>query len=110
MTHPLLFHVGYHKTATTWMQRKLFTPTYGYRQLAEHEDVWRDVVRPHGFRFDPAAMRDLLAARAQDLAPGEVPVVSSEILSGHPFQGGHENDVYAERLARIAPNARILIS
>ena len=39
-----------------------------------------------------------------------MPVISSEILSGHPFQGGHESDVFAERIQRIAPRARILIS
>lgn len=110
LTHPILFHVGYHKTATTWMQRRLFMPEYGYCQIADHEEVFRHIVQPHGFRFDPTAMRDLLDVRLKTLSSGEVPVVSSEILSGHPFQGGHENDVYAERLARIAPNARILIS
>ena len=92
------------------MQGWLFNPEYGYRQIADHAEVYRHVVRPHGLRFDPAGLRDLIAARRETLAPGEVPVISSEILSGHPFQGGHETDVYAERLAQIAPDARILIS
>ena len=106
----LLLHVGYHKTATTWMQRLLFTPAHGYRQLADHREVFRHIVQPHGLSFDPAPMQALVAERMAGLAAGEVPVISSEILSGHPFQGGHESDVFAERLARIAPGARILIS
>jgi hypothetical protein len=107
---PLLLHVGYHKTATTWMQRQLFVPAHGFRQVAFHREAFDHVVAPHGFDFDPAPLAALLAERAAALAPGEVPVLSSEILSGHPFQGGHGSDVYAERLARIAPQARILIS
>lgn len=110
MAEPLLIHVGYHKTATTWMQRMLFMPVHGYRQLADHREVFRHIVQPHGLSFDPAPMQALIAERRAGLAPSEVPVISSEILSGHPFQGGHESDVFAERLHRIAPAARILIS
>ena len=105
---PVLFHVGYHKTATTWMQARLFQPAYGYRQVASHEDVFRHVVSPHGLYFDAAEMRGLLAERLEGC--GEVPVVSSEIMIGHPFYGGHGSDVYAERIKAICPNARILVS
>lgn len=110
MTKPLLLHVGYHKTATTWMQKLLFTPAHGYRQIATHREIFSHVVRPLGMPFDPAPMRDLIAARLAALAPDEAAVISSEILSGHPFRGGHEAGLYAERLQQIAPQARILIS
>jgi hypothetical protein len=110
MTAPLLLHVGYHKTATTWAQRRLFTPEHGFRQIAFHEEAFEHVVKPHGLRFSPEPMQKIIADARKTLEPGEVPVLSSEILSGHPFQGGHESDVYAERLKAIAPDARILIS
>lgn len=110
MNPPLLLHVGYHKTATTWMQKLLFTPDHGFQQIADHRDVFSHIVQPHGFDFDPAIMRDLISNRMASVQEKQVPVISSEILSGHPFQGGHESDIYAERLARIAPGARILIS
>lgn len=110
MVQHLLVHVGYHKTATTWMQRRLFTSAHGYRQIADHADVFRHIVQPHGLHFSADGMRALMAARMAAVGPAEVSVISSEILSGHPFQGGHESDVYAARLAGIAPRARILIS
>ncbi|SFJ56782.1 hypothetical protein [Celeribacter neptunius] len=106
----ILLHVGYHKTATTWMQKHLFMPAHGFRQLLDHQEIFDLIVKPHGLRFDPEPARTLIAERLQALEPGEVPVISSEVLSGHPFQGGHESDVYAERLARIAPGSRILLS
>jgi hypothetical protein len=105
-----LLHIGYHKTATTWMQRQLFMPVHGYRQLCGHEDVFRHIVQPHGLRFDPAPMQSLITEANQKVEQGEVGVVSSEILSGHPFLGGRESEVYAERLAKIFPKAKVLIS
>jgi hypothetical protein len=110
MSSTPLLHIGYHKTATTWMQRQLFMPVHGYRQLCGHEEVFRHIVQPHGLCFDPKPMQALIATAREKVAPGEVGVVSSEILSGHPIFGGRESEVYAERLAQIFPEAKILIS
>jgi hypothetical protein len=106
----LIVHVGFHKTATSFLQQVLMVPEYGYRPLTDHSDVFAHIVQPHGFDFDPQGMRDLLAIGMQGLQPDEVPVMSSEILSGHPFLGGHGSDVYAERIKAIAPQAKILIT
>lgn len=107
---PLLLHVGYHKTATTWMQRRLFTREHGYAQIAGHGEVDRLIVQPHGLAWDPGPARDLIARARVEVEPGLVPVISSELLSGHPFYGGRESDVLARRLREVAPEARILIS
>lgn len=107
---PPLIHIGYHKTATTWMQTALFQPVHGYRMLADHDEIFARVVQPHGLLFTPGPMQALIAERAADLPEGHVPVVSSEILSGHPFHGGQMSDDYARRLKAIAPDAKILIS
>ena len=108
-TAPILLHVGYHKTATTWLQMRLFRPEHGFRQIVTHQEISDLVERPVELAFDPAPMRALIAERMADVAPGEVPVISSEILSGHPFQAGRDGAVLARRLARIVPEARILI-
>ncbi|MEM7731327.1 MAG: hypothetical protein AAF280_00910 [Pseudomonadota bacterium] len=110
MTKRLLIHIGYHKTATTWMQKHLFLPHHGYHQIMTHQEVFNLIVRPHGLRFEADPVRAVIKDRITQIVPDHVPVISSEILSGHPFQGGHENDIYAERLAQIAPDARILIT
>lgn len=110
MAGRLLLHVGYHKTATTWMQQRLFVPEHGFRQVARHAEAWKHVVGVHGLIFDPEPMKEAIRRGMAELRDGEVPVVSSEILSGHPFFGGMSSDVFAQRLKRIAPDARILIS
>ncbi len=110
MSAPVLFHIGYHKTATTWMQRMLFVPKYGFEQIATHEDVDAHIVAPHGFDFDPRSMAEMIDAKRRRLSNAAVPVVSSEIMSGQPFFGGLSSDVYAQRIKAIAPDARILVS
>ena len=110
MSERLLLHIGYHKTATSWMQQRLFVREHGYHQIARHPEVWEHVVAPHGLLFDPASMRHVIANGMAKLPDGLVPVISSEILSGHPFFGGIGSDVFARRLKEIAPDARILIS
>ncbi|MGV6849203.1 MAG: hypothetical protein ACWA5A_12580 [Marinibacterium sp.] len=105
---PLLIHVGYHKTATTWMQRSLFTPEHGYLQIAGHDTVDDLITGPHGLAFSPDPMQAHIA-RA-DVPDGLVPVISSELMCGNPMYGGRDSDVYAARLHAIAPGARILIT
>lgn len=109
-TLPLLIHVGYHKTATTWLQARFFRDHHGFRKILDHQEVFDLVTGPHGLVFDPVPVRAELERRIEETPGDTVPVVSSEILSGNPFFGGRESDVFAERLSRIWPEARILIT
>lgn len=98
MAANLLFHIGYHKTATTWMQNKLFFPIHGYLQIMGHEEVSKYIVAPHGLEFDPGLAQDIINEKMKNVLNEQAPVISSEILSGNPFFGGRESDVVAERL------------
>lgn len=109
----VLFHIGYHKTGTTWLQMRLFRPAHGYAPLHEdiyatHGAVFEHVTRPHRLAFDAAAAQGVLVDRP--VPDGLVPVISSEILSGHPFWGGRDSADFAKRIRAIAPDARILIT
>lgn len=120
MANVPLFHVGYHKTGTTWMQRRLFHPEFGYIQVLKdpsevagdnvsvHDNVSRLIVRPHRFAYDPGAVASEIAAghTKSDL----IPVISSEIMSGHPFWGGRESFDLAHRIHEAAPNAQIMLT
>jgi len=120
MTPPPLFHVGYHKTGTTWMQRRLFKPPFGYQQVFKdkaepedgndsvHEAIYNLITGPHRFAYNPAAVE--AGIQAGHLDKTLVPVVSSEIMSGHPFWGGRESFDLANRIHEAAPSARILVT
>lgn len=106
----LLVHIGYHKTATTWLQRRLFEPANGFTQIVTHQEVWDHLAGPHGLNFTPEPMARLIAERRKTVPDGQTPVISSELISGLPFQGGAGSDINATRLAKIVPDARVLIS
>jgi len=107
-----LIHIGYHKTGTTWMQRRLFQRAHGYAPFSAdidetHAAVFEHITKPHRLAFDAKAARAALIGEGQ----GElVPVISSEILSGHPFWGGRDSADFAQRLFEMAPGAKILVT
>lgn len=104
----LLIHVGYHKTGTSWLQRHWFgDPARGFARVSTHDLRIPD---PDPLCFDAEALRRGYAPRlAAARAGGGVPVISSERLSGNPHSGGYDRKEIAERLARVFPQARILI-
>ncbi|WP_031549428.1 hypothetical protein [Parvularcula oceani] len=113
MTQTTLLHVGYPKTATTWLQAQLFErhprlctpwPTFDNRII--EEICWCPEAQ-----FDPARVRaafeeDAAAGRAE----GKIPVISHEVLVGDPVRGLYWGDLAARRLAKVFPDARVLIS
>ena len=110
MPAPLL-HIGYHKTGTTWLQRRLFgTPALGFAAFRKHDDVHARLVRPHALDFDAGACRDYFDPRIADVEGRSlVAVVSSERLSGNPHSGGYDTKELADRLATVFPHGRVLI-
>lgn len=109
---PVLVHVGYHKAASTWLQRELFVDRTGYRWLGKRprSHPVRRLVRERPLEFDADDVRrafEPLIADAEQA--GLVPVVSFERLSGHPFSGGFDVDLVGERVAQVFPDARVLI-
>lgn len=105
----LLFHPGFHKTGTTWLQDQLFSDRRLFNTLLSHLEVDETVVRPHDLLFDPGPAAALIGDR-RGAVPGAIDVVSSEIMVGNPFFGSRDGATIAQRVARIAPDARILLT
>jgi hypothetical protein len=108
----VLVHIGYPKTATTWIQEFLFQPEAGMRWLGKkgRRHPVRQLVRVLPFQFDAGAFR----ARFEPLlkaveSEGLLPVVSFERLSGHPFSGGYDAKELSARLKDVFPDAGVLI-
>ncbi|WP_281858101.1 hypothetical protein [Litoreibacter halocynthiae] len=106
----LAIHIGYHKTATTWLQKRVFTPQMGFATLLDHGEVDRLIIKPHDLYFEPKPAREALQIQQQIKLSNTCAIVSSETLSGHPFYGGQQSAAIARRLRDIAPDARILIT
>ncbi|MFO1175532.1 MAG: hypothetical protein U1E48_10065 [Paracoccaceae bacterium] len=105
-----LIHPGYHKTGTTWMQRRLFLPEHGYAPLFSHEDIDALIFQPGPFCYDAARVRALAEERHDRLGRHLVPVISSEILSGQPYIGGRDCRMIADRLKETFPEAKVIVT
>jgi Sulfotransferase family len=115
----LLIHIGYMKTASTWLQRYLFGDTatgFGWLQTngdrpgrPDRESPVRKLVSLSSLAVDTESLRDDFAGLVGSVeGTGLVPVISSERLSGSPFSGGHDSAEIAERLVSVFPEARVL--
>ena len=111
---PLLFHIGYHKTGTSWLQQVFFPGHAAFVPLIAtqpwDDPLMRALVAVSERSFDPQRARALLDAKLAEasLVAGQVAVVSAERLSGHPFSGGHDSFAIARRLQAVAPQARVI--
>lgn len=107
----MLIHIGYHKTGTTLLQRRLFrSAKAGYLFAGGVEELQPVFVEVNAFDFRPDKARILFAPKfEQAKRRGMVPVLSFERLSGAPHQGGYDSQQVADRLADTFPEARVLI-
>lgn len=106
-----LIHIGYHKTATTWLQRSVFVSRdAGFALAGSSRDLPSYFANIHSFAFDPTAARDKFGPRVERAEEeGLVPALSAERLSGDPHRGGFDGKLVADRLAETFPEARVLV-
>ncbi|MCO6441861.1 MAG: hypothetical protein J5I81_12445 [Nitrococcus mobilis] len=101
-----IVHIGYHKTATTWFQRRLYPFVENYRYL-QPAKVRNAFLYDHTFVFDPQTVRAWL-----ELDGGLPPILCEEELSGNFQTGGHlgalSKDI-AGRIHSVLPRAAIVI-
>ena len=109
----VLFHIGYHKTATTWFQQEALPrhpQLVSYRTGPTREDPYlRALILASDRDFDAAAARAAFDQRLTelDVADDHVVVVSEERLSGHAATGGFDTFRIAERIAATVPDASV---
>lgn len=107
----VLVHIGYAKTATSWLQEHLFSnEATGLAWIRkEAGNPVRRLIDDDPLDFDAAATRaaiDPLLAAVRER--GLVPVVSVERFVGHPFSGGYDSKEIADRIASVFPEGRVL--
>jgi len=105
-TKPVV-HVGYHKTATTWFQKR-FYPLVPSHRFVSRKYVQESLLLPTAYRFDPESARIGLGVKHE--APP--PILCEEELSGNPHSGGMRGSFskdIAEHIRATLPDARIVI-
>lgn len=102
-----IFHIGYHKTATTWFQNR-FYPAVENATVVPRDRLRELLILPRALDYDPGSVRQALAAM-----PAAGPAVfCDEELSGNIHSGGHHGCLtkdLAQRIHAAAPTARVVI-
>lgn len=103
----IVFHIGYHKTATTWFQKEFYpfgeNFTYIPRKVAR-----RVFLSKHAFSFDSKSAKEELI----DYIDSNNAIICEEELSGNIHTGGHHGFLAKEAARRIHsafPESKIVI-
>lgn len=100
-----LIHIGYHKTASTWLQANLFN-NYGFKRYFPQSAIMQKIVLPNALDFNAGQLRAYYDSLVDD---DYVSVISNERLSGNPHSGGYDSKELADRLYASFPEAKVLI-
>ncbi|MEM7239649.1 MAG: hypothetical protein AAF501_17725, partial [Pseudomonadota bacterium] len=112
---PSIFHVGYIKTGTTFLQNQVFCrPEFGLAiagGAASRSQLITEFVLSDGYGFDPAATNARLVGLEEDSrARGLVPVWSDETLLGNVVERRYDGQVSAARILALAMPKKVLIT
>jgi len=107
----ILIHIGYHKTASTWLQHQVFEqPQTGFLRALKKGQIKDQIVQPHSLQFEAEQAREFYKQLEAEQSKSQISVVSSERLSGNPHSGGYDSKEIATRLKAVFPKAKVLIA
>ena len=117
--HNLLIHIGYHKCASTWLQKKVFSDESTFKLVSKSgskEELAKALFMDaygcllNSFDMNQASIEQKFS-EIQDIAESQnkALVISDERLSGNPHAGGFDASIIAKRIAVNFPEAKILI-
>jgi len=105
-----LVHIGYHKTASSWLQQAFFPALADSVALFEHPLLWEELMLPSGLVFNVSRCKEYLRQLSSDArSTGKLCVYSSERLSGNPHSGGYDAAEMANRVCEVFERPRILV-
>lgn len=108
-----VFHVGFHKTATKWLQRTIFSSEelgfYSPWKVGVGEVLDAFVCPRDGSFSRHEALKVFSNEIASANERGLRPVISNEDLCGYPVRGEYYGHQVAHRIHQVFPNAKILI-
>ncbi|MEM1340775.1 MAG: hypothetical protein AAGF68_00550 [Pseudomonadota bacterium] len=112
---PSVFHLGYIKSATTYLQNEIFAPEHFGCALAAGADNRAHLVdwfiTSDGFAFDGAAVDAQITALEDPLRRrGLVPIWSEETLLGDPTKRQYNGPDTLQRIAALKRPTKVILS
>lgn len=109
MGRNVIIHTGYFKTGTTWFQQVFFPKTSNITfSNSANSSLDNHLIINRPFDFSPGGVRNRINGLLPNEA-GKTLVLSRERLSGHPFTGGYDAKIIADRIKQTYPEATIVL-
>ena len=111
MCADLVLHIGYHKMASTWLQRVLI-PDAGnnFHSIGERYEARKDIVSPRTLDYDAEKIRKKYGPLVQFAKRKQmIPIISDERFSGNPMSGGFDSKEIADRVKDTFPQCKIVL-
>jgi len=111
MTKKIVFHIGFHKTGTSWLQEVFFLKHPDINILNDFKQPWNDeflkylILSPDS-KFDKDKLINFIVDKIDE---NKINIVTAERLSGHPISGGFDSTKIAQRIKICFPNSKIII-
>lgn len=109
-----VFHIGLHKTATTWFQMVFYPHHKQIHNIINSAAPWddqivRELIKPPEGTFDAKTWRDQIELKVSrlNIPDHDIVMLSAERLSGHPASGGADRFLIARRIHEAFPEAKI---
>ncbi len=111
----IIFHIGYHKTASSWLQQSYFQEHPHIKLVNNYKEPWNDpflnyLISTADRKFEYEQCIEIFNSQIKSNLDNirKILLVSAERLSGHPFSGGYDSFKIAERICLCFPTAKIL--
>lgn len=109
----MYWHIGLHKTATTWLQDKIFKVhpevfVVNNTKKPETTPLLNMIIASNSYLYSKeAAAREFNLLQFNEC---QKKVISAERLSGHPASGHYDQKTIAQRIAELDSDAKIILS
>ncbi|MDH2435364.1 sulfotransferase domain-containing protein [Pokkaliibacter sp. MBI-7] len=109
----MYWHIGLHKTATTWLQDIIFRvhPEVNVANNTKNPaatPLLKTIISSNPYMYcRETATREFNLIQHEE---NKKTVISAERLSGHPASGHYDQQLIAQRIACLDPDARIILS
>lgn len=108
MEKQTLIHIGYHKTGTSFLQKRIFDGFADAFHLVDRSKLIKNVKAPPPLRFSSVTLQAYVRDEmTKSRAP--ITVFSNETLSSSIHYGDHQSKYVADRLAACLPGSKVLI-
>lgn len=108
----IVFHIGFHKTGTTWLQKQYFSNPNYFHVINNYAQPWNDelmqnIINVDSFSFNIEKVKEFITTRSSKEL---INVITAERLSGHPISGAYDAKDIAYRLNKIEPKAKVIVT